>query len=273
MDRGEDCSFLSPELREGYGTDLSFAPGPPDRPFVFSNMVASLDGLSTFGGQGAAEARLISGHSSDDHWLMGLLRASADAVLAGAGTLRADPAHTWTARALKGADADALEAWRKARGAPPDPIQCFVTASGCLDSRARVFQRPDLQAVVFTTIAGAARLELPEGVRVFAVPDRSGAGVDIEAALQILRAEFGVERLVCEGGPALFGNLLDLGLPDEIFHTVSPLLAGTKPGAEGRLGLTGGFHREPETAPRFELVSARAGMRDRSHLFLRYRRR
>ena len=273
MDRGEDRSFLSPGLREGYGSDLSFAPAPPDRPFVFSNMVASLDGLSTFGGQGAAEARLISGHSTDDHWLMGLLRASADAVLAGAGTLRADPAHTWTARALRGADADALEAWRKSRGAPPDPLQCFVTASGCLDPRAHVFQRPELRAVVFTTPAGAARLELPEGVRVFTVPDRSGAGVDIQAALHVLRGELGVERLLCEGGPALFGNLLDLGLPDEMFHTVSPLITGTKPGAEGRLGLTGGFLWEPGNAPRFELVSARTGSRDRSHLFLRYRTR
>ncbi len=273
MDRGEDRSFLSPGLREGYGSDLSFAPAPPDRPFVFSNMVASLDGLSTFGGQGAAEARLISGHSTDDHWLMGLLRASADAVLAGAGTLRADPAHTWTARALKGADADALEAWRKSRGAPPDPLQCFVSASGCLDPGAHVFQRPELQAVVFTTPAGAARLELPEGVRVFTVPDRSGAGVDIQAALHVLRGELGVERLLCEGGPALFGNLLDLGLPDEMFHTVSPLITGTKPGAEGRLGLTGGFLWEPGNAPRFELVSARTGSRDRSHLFLRYRTR
>jgi riboflavin biosynthesis pyrimidine reductase len=89
----------------------------------------------------------------------------------------------------------------------------------------------------------------------------------------MLRAEYGVRRLLCEGGPELFGSLLDLGLPDEMFHTVSPLLIGADPDIEGRLGLTGGRAWQPDSAPAFDLISARAGRRDRSHLFLRYRRR
>ena len=216
---------------------------------------------------------MISGRSEDDHWLMGLLRASADAVLAGANTLRSDPKHTWTARALRGADADSLEAWRLERGAPANPLQCFVTASGALDADAAVFQRADLQAIVFTTPEGASRLRLPSRVPVLQAPDEQGTGVDLRLALRTLRLEHGVRRLLCEGGPELFGGLLDIGLPDEVFHTVSPLLIGTGPEIEGRVGLTGSRAWQPATAPAFDLISARAGRRERSHLFLRYRRR
>ncbi len=273
VDRGEDNSFLSPELRAGYGGDLSFPAPPLWRPFLFSNLVASIDGIVAFGGLGASEARVISGRSEDDHWLMGLLRASADAVIAGANTLRSDTRHTWTARALRGADADALEAWRVERGAAVNPLQCFVTASGALDPDAAVFQRPDLQAIVFTTPEGASRLRLPSRVPVLQAPDEQGTGVDLRLALRTLRLEHGVRRLLCEGGPELFGGLLDIGLPDEVFHTVSPLLIGTGPEIEGRVGLTGSRAWQPATAPAFDLISARAGRRERSHLFLRYRRR
>lgn len=227
--------------------------------------------MATFGGNGAAEARLISGASSDDHWLMGLLRASADAVLVGANTLRADPRHTWTARALRGADANRLELWRKHLGAPIHPLQCFVTASGSVDSSAEVFARPDMRAVVFTTSSGASRLDLRAPTRVVVVSAQDGA-VDLPEVLCILRDDFGVNRLLCEGGPVLFGQMLECGLVDEMFHTVSPVLVGAGPAGAKRLSLTQDAAWSPDTAPSFRLISARVGLRDPSHLFLRYRK-
>jgi riboflavin biosynthesis pyrimidine reductase len=63
---------------------------------VYSNFVESLDGVATLGSKPSAGSE-ISGRNPADRFLMGLLRAFADAVLVGAGTLRATPGHQWTA--------------------------------------------------------------------------------------------------------------------------------------------------------------------------------
>lgn len=272
VDRSEDGGSLSAPLRDGYGSDLAFSDAPEDRPYVFTNFVTSLDGLVTYGGQTVSEARLISGASKDDQWLMGLLRGAADAVLVGAGTLRADIGHTWTAGALSAADAGGIRAWRTDIGRSENPLQCFVSASGRLDADAAVFNTPDLECVVFTTSAGRACAQFRPGQRVrVEVAEKDGA-VDLTAALSYLRRECGVRLLLCEGGPRLFGQMLDMRLVDECFHTLSPRMAGLDRGIEGRLGITEGTGWQPQESPRFRLLSARTGIRDADHLFLRYRR-
>ena len=80
---------LPSELAAMYGT-LRFA-SSPDRPHVISNFVSTLDGVVSLDAQGKAVGEVISGSNQQDSMVMGLLRAAADTVVVGAGTLRASP--------------------------------------------------------------------------------------------------------------------------------------------------------------------------------------
>src|SRR5207253_9955491 len=64
------------------------------------NFVESLDGVVALSDVNAESGGIVSGGSRADKFLMGLLRACADAVLIGAGTLRASPNDLWTADAI-----------------------------------------------------------------------------------------------------------------------------------------------------------------------------
>src|SRR6059058_3965143 len=77
---------LPPPLAAAYGGDLGFA-----RPCVYANFVASMDGVTALGPEYPSSGSAISGHAPADRFVMGLLRACADVVLIGAGTLRATP--------------------------------------------------------------------------------------------------------------------------------------------------------------------------------------
>lgn len=270
LDRAGGEDILSSPLREAYGSTLSFPSAPPSRPYVFTNFVTTMDARVTFGVPGRPEGRLISMKSRDDQWLMGLLRGAADAVMVGAGTLRADADHTWTVRALKNADADAVEQWRLDRGAALHPLQVFVTASGMLDTSAAVFQREDLQKLIFTTHRGAEALSGQRSPQTHVVPLEAAGSVHLQAALSHLREHWNVRMLLCEGGPRLYFEMLQEALIDECFQTISPQIAGA--GGEGRYSLTEGRGWMPEHTPRFHLISIRTGMREPDHLFLRYRR-
>jgi riboflavin biosynthesis pyrimidine reductase len=91
-----------------------------------------------------------------------------------------------------------------------------------------------------------------------------GDSVDLAVAVEVLRdRECAV--ILSEGGPTLFGQLLASRLVDELFLTVSPLLAGRA--AAARLGLVEGLELVPETRVAGRLRSVRT---HGSHLFLRY---
>ena len=72
-------------------------PNRTEGPHVVSNFVTSLDGVVSLGVAGQAGGGPISGFNAHDRMVMGLLRALADAVVVGAGTLRSVPEHLWTA--------------------------------------------------------------------------------------------------------------------------------------------------------------------------------
>src|ERR1700693_4378016 len=93
-DRGDSLP-LSSQLAGLYG-DLRF-PMDVDKPYVVANLVTSLDGVVSFDLPGHPGGGDISGSNPHDRMVMGLLRAAADAVIVGAGTLRATPGHVWTA--------------------------------------------------------------------------------------------------------------------------------------------------------------------------------
>ena len=91
-------SVLSEKLRNLYGGDLRF-PLHRDRPYVIGNFVSTLDGVVSFEVPGKSGGGDISGFNEADRFIMGLLRASADAVIVGAGTLReVAMGHLWLAK-------------------------------------------------------------------------------------------------------------------------------------------------------------------------------
>lgn len=245
---------LPQDLAHIYGT-LGFA----DR-VIYSNFVESLDGVVTLGSKPSAGSE-ISGRNQADRFLMGLLRACADAVLLGAGTLRATPGHHWTAEHVFPDLAPAFGELRSALGRKTRPRLVLLTASGNVPiSHPAVVEG----ATIVTTAAGAAALNgrLPDSCDVLEV-GRSGS-VDVERAVGEMR-ERGYDVILTEGGPHVAGDLIRAHLLDEAFITVSPVIAGRD--HEARLGMVHGVELLPGRGLWSRLLSAR---RHGDFLFLRY---
>jgi riboflavin biosynthesis pyrimidine reductase len=250
-------SFPLPEtLAARYGGTLGFG----SRRLV-TNFVSSLDGVVAIPAE-TNSPRLIGGATEADRFVMALLRACAGALVMGASTFRASSEARWTAASLYPQEAAAFAQLRERLGLDAEPQLAVVTRSGALDPA-----HPALEvgALVFTTESGARRLRssLPAASEAV-VAEREGA-VDLAAVIEVLR-ERGHDVVLSEGGPTIHGALLAAGLVDELFLTVSPLLAG-RPGGEERLGLVEGVRLLPGRRVEGRLLSTR---RDGAHLFLRY---
>jgi riboflavin biosynthesis pyrimidine reductase len=232
-----------------------------DEPCVVANFVESLDGVVAVPRLSRSHA-IIGDESKADSFMLALLRACADAVVVGSGTMLSSPNGTWrTDRAYPPA-AEALAELRRMRGRPEQPLLVVVTAGGSFDPAHPVLETG---ALVLTTEAAAdsLRASVPEATEVVAV--NGGDSVDLATGLDILR-ERGHPIVLAEAGPSMFGSLLASRLIDELFLTVSPVLAGRAAGA-ARLGLVEGVELLPETRVAGRLRSVRA---HGSHLFLRY---
>lgn len=254
---------LPAAIRERYGGGLAF-PVPRGRPFVFSNFVTSLDGVVSFDVPGQAEAGVISRSNDDDRYLLGLLRACADVVLVGAGTLRVERAGRWTPEGAYPDAAAAFAELRRRLGKPAAPTTVFVTASGALDLDAPVFTATD-PVVILTTPAGADRLGSRTGTaRVEVIGAKAPTGRDIVAALA---RDPDRRMILTEGGPTLFGRLLRDGVIDEMFQSIAPQIAGRSREAP-RLALVEGVAFTPAAAPWSRLVSVKRS--PDGFLFLRY---
>jgi riboflavin biosynthesis pyrimidine reductase len=258
---------LPPEAQAFYG-DWRL-PQPAGRPFVYANFVISHDGRASFSLSGAVGGAAVSGHNRHDQWLMGVLRARADAVMVGANTLRLEPEHSWTAEAIYPAEAEAFAALRRDEGRAATPLHVFVSHDGDIAAGAAVFARPEIQVVIATTTLGAKRaleaLAHRPQVEYLGFGDEA---VDLHALLGILYARYGVRSVLCEGGPTLYGSLLAAGRVDEEFLTISPLIIGNNRDETMRPGLIEGVAFTPIEAPRARLASAR---RAGDYLFLRSR--
>ena len=137
---------LPDELTRLYGR-LGFA-----ERVVYSNFVSSLDGVVTLG-SGVSAGSVISGKNPADRFLMGLLRACADAVVIGVGTLRATPGHLWTPAHVFPDYATEFASLRSTLGRRPEPRLVILSNRGELD-----FDHPALKgALVLTTKDGAER--------------------------------------------------------------------------------------------------------------------
>jgi riboflavin biosynthesis pyrimidine reductase len=231
-----------------------------DEPCVVANFVESLDGVVAVPRLPRSHA-VIGDDSEADRFVLALIRACADAVVVGSGTLLASPQGTWRVDRAYPSAAEALLELRARRGRSAQPLLAIVSAGGSLDPGHPVLE---VGALVLTTAGAAPRLRqsVPGATEVVAVTD--GGTVDLAAALGVLRAR-GCSVVLTEAGPSMFGSLVASGLVDELFLTVSPLLAGRA--ATGRLGLVEGVELLPQTRVAGRLRSVRT---HGSHLFLRY---
>jgi riboflavin biosynthesis pyrimidine reductase len=181
---------------------------PAERPFVFMNMVSTIDGRAQVRGRTGD-----LGEEADLEMLLEL-RALADAVLIGTGTLRAEG----YARLV---GSEERRGRRAAAGLAPDPPAVLLSRGLDLPWDAGLFAAGEQPVLVYTS-AGADG-DVPETaapVEVVRLDDPSPA-----AMLADLRGR-GIAALLSEGGPTLNAALLGAGLVDELFLTVAPVITG-----------------------------------------------
>lgn len=257
---------LPPTLARLYGSLR--IPSPRARPYVFSNFVTTLDGVVSLNEKGHASGGDISGFSAQDRMVMGLLRAIADVVVIGAGTLGADSRHLWTAAAIFPRLADEYRQLSQALGQSEAPLHVIVSGSGTMDLGLPVFTSGKVQTLILTTAPGAKRLlrqGVPDSVAVRAI-GRSGRAISARAILDEVCRVRPARRILVEGGPRLLGDFYAERLIDEQFLTLAPQIAGRDTG-DGRLSLVMGKAFAPNHALWGSLTDVRRGD---SHLYLRY---
>jgi riboflavin biosynthesis pyrimidine reductase len=243
------------DLAELYGGAIGL-----DEPCVVANFVESLDGVVAVPQLPRSHA-VIGDDSEADRFVLALVRACADAVVVGSGTLLSSPKGTWRIDRAYPPAARALAELRARRGRSEQPLVVVVTTGASLDPSHPVLESG---ALVLTTDRAAPRLRtsVPGATEVVAVND--GETVDLAHALEVLRAR-DCSVVLTEAGPSMFGSLVASRLVDELFLTVSPVLAGRA--ASARLGLVEGVELLPHTRVAGRLRSVRT---HGSHLFLRY---
>ena len=257
---------LPPKLARLYG--CLRMPLARSHPHVFSNFVTTLDGVVSLNARGHASGADISGSSAQDRMVMGLLRAVADVVIVGSGTLGADRRHVWTAEAIFPELADEYRRLRETLGKRGAPLNVIVSGSGEIDLRLPVFASGMVPALIVTTIAGAKRLlkqKLPDSVEI-----RSGRrgwnAIPASAILDEVHRVRPGNLILVEGGPRLLGDFYAERLIDEQFLTLAPQIAGRDAG-DRRLSLVMGKAFAPRDALWGTLIDVRRGS---NHLFLRY---
>jgi riboflavin-specific deaminase-like protein len=180
-----------------------------DRPYVLVNFISTADGRSTFEGR--------SGQLGDegDRALFHGLRERSDAILVGTRTLGVEGYGRMLGRAER-------RERRLAQGRSAEPLACLVTRSGDVPADIPLFAEPEARIVIFT----AAELELDGAQAQVEVVKLDPGQLTLTTVLRRLRSDHEIELVLCEGGPMLFGSLLEENLVDELFLTVSPRLAG-----------------------------------------------
>ncbi|WP_172979940.1 pyrimidine reductase family protein [Agromyces agglutinans] len=195
----------------------AYAPADRVTPRIRMNFVMSLDGAVSLEGRSGGLG------DENDRLAMRVLRTLADVVVVGAGTVR-----TEGYGGVRVDDEDA--AWRREQGLTDQPRLAIVSSALELDPGHPVFAKAVTRPLVVTHADSPAdrRAALADVADVLVCGDRA---VDLRAARDAF-AEAGLRQVLCEGGPHLFGSLLDADLVDELCLSLSPLLVA---GDAGRI--------------------------------------
>ena len=214
---------------------FNFPAAPESRPYVYINMVSTIDGKIITGERNEHVSDL---GSKLDHDLMGRTIEASDAVLIGASTLRASGSR-WNPKVAK---------------------RIVVTQSGNVDLTSKYLSGDGL-GIIATSESAQFSIDSPISVI------RSGnTALDWTNLLQVLRTDFGIEKLLCLGGSEINAELLRRDLVDELFLTVA---------AKVKLGrdvptYAGGEPLTRDSVMQFELVESHSVG---DEVFLRYRKR
>jgi riboflavin biosynthesis pyrimidine reductase len=265
----EDDAPASPSLPDAlrmiYAGDWTI-PEFPSRPYVYSNFVQSRDGRVSFSVPGHMGGGDVSGFDQHDAWLMGLLRARADAVVMGDTTLKIEPDHLWTCDYIYSSDPTLFLELRRLENRRECPLQVFLSLDGNLHADAKVFAQSHLHIVIATTVSGAERAASLQSEAKLDVLTLGEKSVDIQKLCEVLYADYAVKSLLCEGGPRAYGSFIAAGRIDEEFLTLAPTVIGNDSSKFFRPSLVEGVAFMPEHHPKSKPASLR---RAGDYLFLR----
>lgn len=190
---GEVLSVASSEDAAIYSA-LVFPPPPSERPYTFINMVSTIDGKTV---SGERDQPVMDLGSKIDHEIMRQIEGAADAIMVGAGSLRATPG-LWY---------------------PKDKIRIVVTKSARLDFGSRFFSDAPEKAIV----AGSRQTIRQIGqIGLIGLIEAGEEELDLIELMRELRTDRGIERLLVEGGSELNATLLEADMVDELFLTLAP---------------------------------------------------
>jgi riboflavin-specific deaminase-like protein len=220
-----------------------------ERPYLVLNMASTIDGRATVDGRSGPIGNRA------DRELFHALRGGVDAVMAGAGTVRVEHYGRIIAK-------EPVRQARVKRGLSAEPLACIVSGRLSLPLDMPLFGEPQARVVIVTSSAASLPDTAAQVEYIRAVHD---GALDLQSAMRELRERFGVQTLLCEGGPHLNTQLLLAGLVDELFLSLAPKLAGGEDGTGEALRILAGA---AFAAPvELELLGV---LENESHLFLRY---
>ena len=226
----------------------------PELPFVFVNMAMTADGKIA-----TANRAVHSFGSARDLRHLYELRATADAILCGARTVE-------ISEATLGNGGEKFRRQRLKHGLAEFPIRIIVSGSGSINPAAKIFEKHFSPLIILTTKRAPAKKlaqlrKLADEVKIFGETE-----INFRTALRWLRKNYGVKRLLCEGGGELNDALFRADLVDEINLTICPKIFGGRAAptmAEGK-----GFSKLALTR-NFQLASARNFKGELFTVFLR----
>jgi 2,5-diamino-6-(ribosylamino)-4(3H)-pyrimidinone 5'-phosphate reductase len=182
------------------------------RPFVAATFAMTVDGKIT-----TKNLSPVDFTSREDKLHLFRQRARADAVLIGHTSLKRDNVRLGLPAELKQA--------RVKRKQTPAPLRVIVSGKGRIDDRLKIFQSVGSPILIFSTtrMPGKTQAALKEKA-ILHLADSDD--VDLAEMLRILRRQYNVRTVACEGGPTLFRSLLERGLVDQLNLTVAPYMFG-----------------------------------------------
>jgi riboflavin-specific deaminase-like protein len=227
----------NPPSPDALYTRIDFPPPPADRPYLYMNMVATVDGKIVIGDVGGSAAG-VGGPT--DQMLFRRLQHLCDAAMLGGVTLRASQVIY-----------------------PPETPRFVVTRRGDVPLDNRFFTDAPDRAYILAPedLPEDAAARLKDAANLLQV---GNGGVDLTAAMRRLRLELGIRTLLCEGGASLNDALIRAGLADELFLTIAPKLKG---GARLPTIMTGQGFPPGQSLP----LTLRSLYRDGDEIYLRYR--